>query len=279
MRVTVLAACALAACAAPSARMDDAPATLAAAETAFAAHSVREDMRAAFLAHFADDGVFVREGWRISNDFLRDRPAPAIVLDWRPQYVEVAASGELGLSTGPSKITSREKPGTPAAYGQFVSVWRRAPGGPWKVEVDLGINHAEPALWDAPLQARTVPEAPAATAGIAEAEAEFQRIAAARGTPAAYEALGAVDLRFYRPGHAPRLSRASAKLLLGSADEGLRWTSERIETSRAGDLGYARGSYASASAPDQPAGWYLRVWRREPGGWRVALDVVNPARR
>src|SRR5687767_13066775 len=142
-------ALALAACAHPPAMTDHSP-SLAAAETAFAAHSVREDMRVAFLAAFADDGVFVREGWRVSNDFLRDRAAPPIVLDWRPQYVEAASSGDLGLSTGPSKIMSKTDPRTPPTFGQFVSVWRRAPGGAWKVAVDLGIAHPEDTLWKDP---------------------------------------------------------------------------------------------------------------------------------
>src|SRR5262245_607456 len=111
-------------------------------------------MRAAFLAAFAHDGVFVRNGWVVSNDWLRDRPAPPIVLDWRPQYVEVAASGDLGLSTGPWKITSKAKPETPPSHGQFVSVWRREGGGPWKVAVDLGISHPADDLWKVPLEAR-----------------------------------------------------------------------------------------------------------------------------
>src|SRR5436189_3168197 len=100
MRVrAALIALAASACAAPAPRMDD-TASLAAAETAFAAHSVREDMRVAFLAAFAPDGLFVRNAWVPANDWLRDRAAPPIVLDWRPQFVEVAASGEMGLSTG-----------------------------------------------------------------------------------------------------------------------------------------------------------------------------------
>ena len=65
-------ALALAACAHQSATMDHSP-SLAAAETAFAAHSVREDMRVAFLAAFADDGVFVSNGWTVSSDYLRGR--------------------------------------------------------------------------------------------------------------------------------------------------------------------------------------------------------------
>jgi hypothetical protein len=100
--------------------------------------------------------------------------------------VEVAPSGEMGLSTGPSKITSRGKPDAPPAYGQFVSVWRRDAGGTWKVAVDLGIGHDAPVLWDQPLQARVSPTAPPAgtaigspiaTGSIADAEAQFARIA------------------------------------------------------------------------------------------------------
>src|SRR5688572_3441460 len=107
--VLLLAACGSAP---PKPVAADHTASLAAAETAFAAHSVREDMRPAFLAAFAPDGMLVRNGWVVSNDWMKPQAAPPIVLDWRPQYVEVAASGELGLSTGPWKITSKAKPET-----------------------------------------------------------------------------------------------------------------------------------------------------------------------
>jgi ketosteroid isomerase-like protein len=61
------------------------------------------------------------------------------------------------------------------------------------------------------------------------------------------------------------------------SDEKHLYTVERSETARAGDFAYARGSYSSADAPAVPLGWYLRVWRREPAGWRIVMDVVNPA--
>jgi len=256
----------------------DAPASLAAAETAFAAHSVREDMRAAFLAAFADDGVFVRTGWTISNAYLRPRPAPPIVLDWRPQHVEVAASADLGLSTGPWKITSKAQPEAAPTFGQFVSVWRREAGGPWKVAVDLGISHPADSLWTAPLEARQLPAAAPAAAdnGVAQAEARFARDAAQRGSRTAYGAHGADNLRFYRAGYAPVASRAAALASAGMSDERLAWSVDRIEMARSGDFGYARGAYAAASAPATPLGWYLRVWRREGADWRIAMDVTNP---
>jgi ketosteroid isomerase-like protein len=281
----ILLAFALAACGGPPARVEQAAAlprmddtaSLAAAETAFAAHSVREDMRAAFLAAFAADGVFVRNGWAVSNDWLRDRPAPPIVLDWRPQYVEVASSGELGLSTGPWKITSKAKPEAPPTYGQFVSVWRREGAGPWKVAVDLGISHPGDDLWKAPLEARPRGSPVAAGgAGIAEAETRFMADARERGLRAAYAAHGADNLRFYRSGSPPPTGKAASLASAAMGEEAALWSVERIETARSGDFGYARGSYAARAAPGTPIGWYLRVWRREGATWRIVLDVVNP---
>lgn len=280
MKTTARLAALLAAagCAAPGPHAD-APRSLAAAETAFAAHSVREDMRAAFLANFADDGLFVRpgHGWTVSNTYLAGRPPPPIVLDWRPQYVEVAASGELGLSTGPTRSTSKADPSAPPRHGQYVSVWRRAPGGPWKVEVDLGIGHAEPWLWDSPLEARTVPAAPPSPATLADAEADFQRISATRGLRAAYAARGARDLRLYRDGQRPVASLEAALAMPAASEPPPRWTAERVESARSGDLGYTRGAYADEAGTVR--GHYLRVWRREADGWRIVLDVTSPAPR
>ena len=255
----------------------DAPASLAAAETAFAAHSVREDMRAAFMAAFAADGVFVRDGWTVSTDFLRTQKAPPIVLDWRPVHVEVAAAGDLGLSTGPSRITSKTNPDSPPRHGQFVSIWRRVGAGPWKVEVDLGISHAEPVLWDAPLVARQVPQGPAAKGTLAAAELEFNNRARNAGLRAAHAELATEDLRFYRPGRPPVLGRAAALAWAEMTDAKLEWIPERTETSSSADFGYVRGRYTALDRTHPPIGYYLRVWRREAGRWRVALEVVNDA--
>src|SRR5437763_64410 len=103
MRRTLLAGAALAAgCAvAPPDSGSMEPATsLAAAETAFAAHSVRENAREAFLAHFAPDGVLVvPSGWTAARPALEAQPVAPSVLEWRPVHVEAARAGDLGLST------------------------------------------------------------------------------------------------------------------------------------------------------------------------------------
>jgi ketosteroid isomerase-like protein len=260
-----------------SAPPDDA-ATLAAAETAFAAHSVREDMRAAFLAHFADDGVFVRDGWVNSKAYLATQGAPPIVLEWRPVHTEVAASGELGLSTGPWKATSKARPDAPPTYGQYVSIWRRAPGEPWKVVVDLGISHPKSALWDAPLDTSTRSAGPARSSrGIEGAELDFVSDAHVEGLTSAYAKHGSPGLRFYRNGVQPAIGRIEAIASPAMKDEKLAWVIDQTEIASSGDFGYTRGSYSALATPARPLGYFLRVWRAERGEWRIVLDVTNPA--
>jgi hypothetical protein len=272
------AALALAACATietPSPNMDDAR-SLAAAESAFAAQSLREDMRAAFLANFAPDGVMPRGSWVNAREFLTPRPAPAIVLDWRPVFTEVAASGDMGLSTGPSKITSKSDP-SQFGFGQFVSIWKREAGGPWRVAVDLGISHDGPVFWDQPLVTVAVASPPAGPGDtIEEAERRFADDMQAHGARIAYEKHGSSSLRLYRTGTAPMVGKQAALAWPQLGDQPRGWLVEKSETARSSDFGYARGSY-SATRGAPTGGWFMRAWHREAGAWRIAMDVTNPA--
>ena len=270
----LLGACARVATLEPSS--EDA-ASLAAAETAFAAHSVKAGIREAFLHYLAQDAVLFRPGPVNGPEAIEKRPDPPIVLDWRPAYVEVAASGDFGFSTGPWKITNRSDASKPPAYGQFFSVWKRVGAGPWRNHVDLGISHPDAALWTAPLEARQLPVISAANAqaGIAAAEADFARTAREAGNRAAYAAHASDRIRIYRDDHAPSLGRDAALDSSAASMALAAWTADRIESARSGDLGYAIGRYADAAAPAEVRGHFVRVWRREGAGWRLALDVTN----
>ena len=271
----LLGACARVATLEPSA--NDAG-SLAAAETAFAAHSVKAGVREAFLHYFDGDAIVFRPGPVNGREVYEKNPDPPIVLDWRPAHVEVAASGDFGLSTGPWKITSKLDASKPAAYGQFVSIWKRTRAGPWRVRVDLGISHPMPALWPAPLEARQLPvdAVRPAPSGIAAAEGAFARIAREAGNRAAYAAHASQRIRIYREGHGPFLGREAAIASPAAAMTSASWTLDRSDVAHSDDLGYAMGRYADAAAPDETRGHFLRVWRREGGAWRLALDVTSP---
>ena len=51
---------------------------------------------------------------------------------WEPDQVEVLASGQLALSTGPVRNAQGQ------VIGRFNSIWMREPGGRWRVVFDKG---------------------------------------------------------------------------------------------------------------------------------------------
>lgn len=109
---------------------------LRAAETAFAKTMADRDL-AAFTAFLADEAVFFgREELRGKDAvaaawarFYEGKDAP---FSWRPETASVLASGHLGFTSGPVFDPAGRQIGT------FNSVWRREPGGAWKIVFDKG---------------------------------------------------------------------------------------------------------------------------------------------
>ena len=109
------------------------------AETAFAATMASRD-HAAFGRFVADEAIFfgrsgplrgrgaVLEGWR---PLFEGAAAP---FSWRPEVVEVLASGTLALSSGSVWDPTGKQIGT------FNSIWRLDADGRWRVIFDKGCN-------------------------------------------------------------------------------------------------------------------------------------------
>jgi ketosteroid isomerase-like protein len=106
-------------------------------EIAFAKTMADRD-HAAFRSFLANDVIFVSanrvlrgskevaDGWK---RFYEDKQAP---FSWEPDQVQVLDSGTLALSSGPVRDPSGKRIGT------FNSVWRREPGGAWRIVIDHG---------------------------------------------------------------------------------------------------------------------------------------------
>ena len=108
-----------------------------ATERAFARTMAQRDY-AAFAGFIAEDAVFIEDpeplrgrervvaGWKV----LYTRPeAP---FSWEPEQVEVLASGQLALTTGPVHDPRGKLIGT------FTSIWRRERPGVWRIVFDRG---------------------------------------------------------------------------------------------------------------------------------------------
>ena len=77
-------------------------------------------------------------------------------------------------------------------------------------------------------------------------------------------------------GQVPYRGKVAALASGALADPPTIWLTDALAASRSDDFGYVRGTYASAAEPQKVLGYFMRVWRREGGTWRVVLDVTNP---
>jgi uncharacterized protein (TIGR02246 family) len=106
-------------------------------ETAFARSMADRDL-AAFTSLIAPDAVFVGVGGttrgpgEIAAAWKRFFDGPDAPFSWKPETVEVLASGDLALSSGPVFDAKGERIGT------YNSTWRRDADGEWRIIFDNG---------------------------------------------------------------------------------------------------------------------------------------------
>ena len=136
-RATVLSITLLFLCSAVSAETTaELTAQVRDAENAFAKTMADRDLRA-FESFLAEEAVFfgrdalrgkaaVVDAWK---GFFAGEQAP---FSWRAETVEVLATGQLALSSGPVFDPKGKRTAT------FNSIWRREPDGRWRVVFDKG---------------------------------------------------------------------------------------------------------------------------------------------
>jgi ketosteroid isomerase-like protein len=95
---------------------------------------------AAFEAYAADDAVILRgdsliQGKKAIRKYYDQRydGKDKVVLAWKPDFVEAAASGDLGYTYGSYKYVVTDSLGVVKTYtGIFHTVWQRQTDGSWR---------------------------------------------------------------------------------------------------------------------------------------------------
>jgi ketosteroid isomerase-like protein len=265
--VAVVVAAGLVACATTGDRgpLDE----LANAERAFAASATSVGVKAAFLGVLDDDAIVFRPGPVNGREYIAAHPDAAYQLVWQPNRVAVSASGDLGYTSGPYRLTTNAKPAR-SFHGDFFTVWRRGPDGRWRVLMDHGNGHDGEADWDMPL-ARLAGDGTTTTRSAEDVEADFARISASEGVGSAYRRFGSPSLRRLRDEAKP-FDGAPAP----SEDARWTWTRTTGGAARANDLAWASGRYRTGSGTGAVTGVYVRVWRAERGEWKILADLATP---
>jgi ketosteroid isomerase-like protein len=245
-------------------------------EQAFSKMAEEKNTRDAFMAFIADDGLLFRAGAVNGKKWMLEHPAPPPgdkkpLLAWQPSYAGMAASGDMGFTTGPWEAKADIKDEKPQGYGHFVTVWKKQADGSWKFVVDLGISHPQSGgpqtLWTPSITGKKEAFKPVDLTSARRSLLDRDRAYEI----AEFAAYASPDVRLYRANSLPFIGREASLSALAKTTGQVKWHPIAADVSQAGDLGYTHGTYEAASE----RGSYVRIWKKEHGQWRIVMDVTN----
>ncbi|WP_141653058.1 DUF4440 domain-containing protein [Phenylobacterium immobile] len=267
MRRSSLLAAAIMAVSAPAFAADPAP--VVAAEHAFAKSVGDRGVRDGFLAHMADDAVVFSPDAMNAKTFFTGRPpgkAPkdgGTLLTWWPTFAGLAASGDLGFTTGPAEADGKR-------FTHYFTVWKRQADGGWKWVYDGGVQND--ASHDpgpgAPVSSLSPGQGGGSFAEVEAAETALAK-AALTDQAAAYRAALAPDAHVQGSPGVPAASPDAVKAEIATRGPTAAFARLGGEASQAGDLAWTYGIAAIDASKH-----YVRIWRRGPDGWRIVYDQV-----
>jgi ketosteroid isomerase-like protein len=262
-------------------------------ERAFSHLSEEKGTREAFAAFIAADGILFRPTAVLGRKWMQEHPLPPSptrpLLSWQPIFAAVSGAGDLGYTTGPWQFKPDIKDAKPAAFGNFMTVWRKQADGSWKFALDLGISNPEPknpaSTWQPDNIQRSAKrlakvDQEAARTALLTADREFSKAAADQGAREAFLSYAAKDIRLFRDDHFPFVGKTAAADALTPITAEWTWKPAFAGVSVSGDLGYSYGVYElrekSGARLVSERGNYARVWKKVNGEWKLVVDVANP---
>jgi len=265
------------ACAAPAPSPED----VVAAERAFAADEAPLGFKRSFLKHSADDAIVLAPNPVNAHESLRAQPdddlaEPRPHLVWWPLYAGIANSGDLGFTTGPYAFDGVRR-------GHYFTVWKKQPDGGWKWVFDGGVGAdasgeaaqgSDVAYLSTSGEKSPSPEAAmTAVAALEEALAS----AAAESLQSAYGAYLDPDSRLHSSGPPPSKSESDREKAFAARPARAAFAYLGGGASGAGDLVWTYGGADWADGEEPRKGYYVRVWQKRKGGWRIVFDQLIPS--
>lgn len=233
--------------------------SLANAERAFAATSVKKGFHQAFVEHLAEDGIVFAPAPTNGRKLHAEAPDSKAILSWYPMYADISGSLDWGYTTGPYVFKANPEDAKPAGAGFYLSVWKKQPDGQWKVAIDMG-NSFSPDL----IRKETYKPAPEVKTGKGKATDLLAKDVQPL-QPYVEETL------IYRHGEYP--AKYKDVTIAPAAD--VTYTNLGHDISPASDMAYTYGSYQQGNN----SGHYLKVWKVLDGEWKLVAHNLVPDSR
>jgi ketosteroid isomerase-like protein len=257
------------------------------AERNFARASVMIGRNAAFAENFAEVSAIFTDKW-ITNgkQYSRERKASPLVLKWEPEFMDIAASRDFGISTGPWEAQEYRPNTHPIATGYFLTVWKKESDGKWKVILDGGSSTPAvknnfhhfyfPAGADKPVLNPPFVKEEIAYRELSMMEETIQKEWDKNPLPSTYFSFLSPLVRIQLSGHLPTTNRDSINVMLSGFDKSMTWKTAGMGAATSGDLGYTYGIIELRSNQAKNIGHYVRIWKKQPAtGWKIMLEMLN----
>ncbi len=261
-------------------------------ERAFSRTSEEKGIRESFAEFIAADGILFRPTPVFGKKWMQEHPLPVSttrqLLSWQPIFAAVSRAGDLGYTTGPWQFKNDIKDAKPAAFGNFMTVWKKQADNSWKFALDLGISNPEPkapaTMWQVPDGSRSNTGGfkrvnhETERAALLSMDREFSKASAEEGARPAFLLVAASDVRLFRNDKFPFVGRMAAADALSTVTAEWTWTPSFADVSISGDLGYSYGIYElrEKTGAVSEKGNYARVWKKVNGAWKLVIDVADP---
>ncbi len=260
---------------------------MVATERAFARTSEEKGTAPSFLAFIADDGILFRPKAVKGKQWMIENPPPASDkrpwLKWEPTFAHMARAGDMGYTFGPWEYRRDIKDAEPVAFGHFLTVWKKQPDGTWKFAVDLGISHPKPSIRPrsplkmqehATLAQRNQLMPKRETDKLLAKDKEVSGQSAASTAAEAFKKNATKDVRLFREGKFPKtgvkLRRTPHRMSGRGRPKLLTCPDQATSVTAMAPTKFAEG------ATLKETGNYMRIWKKEGGEWKVAVDLANP---
>jgi hypothetical protein len=247
---------------------------LTAAEKAFEKSCLESGIRNGFLANVDSNGIdFTEKGPVDAKQFWRSLPAFDGIFSWSPSYSELSISGDWGYTTGNYEHRAKTLNDLPDECGQYTTLWGKNNKGEWKYLIDIGTSHDCVPLNKNPkiITIEKYSAGPLASQEkLSGVEKEFI-VSVGQNTKDAYLKYGSTKYILNMPQHHPVTSRDSAVILLSKTGN-LKYHPAGIKISPGKDMAAAYGTFDTGGK----TGSYVRIWRHEKTGWKIALEVIRP---
>ena len=106
-------------------------------EAAFSKMAADSGIAKAFIFFADDSAVLFRantlyKGIENITTLVNQQPNKGVTLEWSPDFIDVASSGDLGYTYGKFIFSVTDSTGTTSTEGMFHTVWKKQADGSWK---------------------------------------------------------------------------------------------------------------------------------------------------